>query len=427
MSSQFADEVQFEVKAGDGGNGGISFRREKFVPKGGPDGGDGGDGGSVILFADHNENTLSALAHRKSYVATPGAYGTKQKSSGKDAPDLILKVPVGTQVFEVNPDKPKAKPVLLADLYQPGQTVIAAKGGAGGFGNHRFARASFQVPKFAELGEPGEQRTVLLKLKILADVGLVGLPNVGKSTLLSVVSNARPKIADYEFTTLSPNLGIVKLNDTSFMVADIPGLIEGASKGKGLGFQFLRHVERTRLLVHLLDGTRPNPKQDFTAINKELSTYDKVLGARPQMVVINKADLLSDDQIKKLQKETFKKYPVFFISAVTNKGVRELVGEIAKTLQQLPASKDDNVGKIFTYGDLTDTRFEVMKKGRKFIVTGAKQERLITKTDLENPQGFGRMLKVLNRMGVIAELKKIGAKPGNIIQIGKKEFEFEEV
>lgn len=427
MSSQFADEVQFEVKAGDGGNGAISFRREKFVAKGGPDGGDGGDGGSVILQADHNENTLSDLSHRKSYAAQAGVAGAKQKSSGKTGVDLILKVPVGTQVFEVDPAKPKSKPVLLADLYNEGQQFIAAQGGAGGFGNHRFARPSFQVPKFAELGEPGEEKTILLKLKILADVGLIGLPNVGKSTLLSVISNARPKIANYEFTTLAPNLGIVKLNDTNFMAADIPGLIEGASKGKGLGFQFLRHVERTRLLVHILDGTRPDPKSDFTTINKELASYDKTLASRPQIVVINKLELLSPEQIKKLQKIKFKDFPTHFISAATNEGVRELVGEIAKTLQKLPVKKDEAVGKVFTFADLANTRFEVSKKGRKFLVAGAKQERLLIKTDLENPQAVGRMLKVLNRMGVLAELKKIGAKPGDLVTIGNKQFEFEEV
>jgi GTP-binding protein len=229
-----------------------------------------------------------------------------------------------------------------------------------------------------------------------------------------------------------PNLGIVKLNDTSFMVADIPGLIEGASSGKGLGFQFLRHVERTRLLVHLLDGTRENPKDDFLKINKELATYDKDLAARPQIIVINKTELLTDKQKEKLQKTKFttrihKSLPVFFISAVTNEGVRELVGEIAQTLQKIPVHHEDLVAKVFTYADLDTTRFEVSKKGRRFVVTGSKQERLLTKTDLENPQAVGRMLKVLNRMGVLAELKKIGARPGDIVQIGSKEFEFDEV
>lgn len=427
MSNQFADEVQFDVKAGDGGNGAISFRHEKFVDKGGPDGGDGGDGGSVILVADHNTNTLSDLSHKKLYKAEAGDAGRGQKSSGKTAPDLLIKVPVGTQVLEVDPSKPK-QPILMADLYKDGQKFIVAKGGAGGYGNYRFSRPSFQTPKFAELGEPGEEKTVLLKLKVLADVGLIGLPNVGKSTLLSVISNARPKIADYEFTTLAPNLGIVKMNDSSFMVADIPGLIEGASKGKGLGFQFLRHVERTRLLVHILDGTRPDPKADFTAINKELKTYDKTLASRPQIIVVNKSELLDEPTKTKLNKIKFPaQYPLFYISAGTNQGVRELVGEIAQTLQGLPVIQGENVGKVFTFSDVDNSRFEVIKKGKKFIVTGSKQERLLIKTDLDNPQAFGRMLKVLNRMGVLAELKKAGAKFGDLVVVGKKEFEFEEV
>lgn len=427
MSTQFADEVKFEVKAGDGGNGAISFRREKFVAKGGPDGGDGGNGGSVVLVADHNENTLSDLARRKNYAAEPGTNGSKQKSSGKAGNDLLLKVPVGTQVFEMDPEKPKAKPVLMHDLAKAGDRYVVAKGGAGGFGNHRFSRPSFQTPRFAELGEPGEERMVLLKLKVLADVGVIGLPNVGKSTLLSVISNARPKIANYEFTTLVPNLGIVHMNDANFMVADIPGLIEGASKGKGLGFQFLRHVERTRLLVHVLDGTRPDVKKDFSGINKELASYDKQLAGRPQIIVINKIEMLDGPQFTKIKKIKFKDFPIFYISAQNHTGTKELVGEIAKTLQQLKKTEPAAALKTFTLADVINERFEVTKKGRKFTVTGPKQVRLLIKTDLENPESVGRMFKVLNRMGVLAELKKAGARPGDLVKIGKKEFEFESI
>jgi len=432
MSNQFADEVSFEVKAGDGGNGAISFRREKFVSKGGPDGGDGGDGGSVILVATHNLNTLSKLSFKKKYSAEPGVPGRKQKSSGKKGEDLRLQVPVGTQVYDIEPDKPRSKPLLIADLSQDGQEFVVAAGGAGGYGNYRFARASFQTPAFAELGEPGEERTVTLKLKILADVGLIGLPNVGKSTLLSVISNARPKIADYEFTTLTPNLGIVNLKDTSFMVADIPGLIEGASGGKGLGSQFLRHIERTRILVHVLDGIRADIKGDFKAINKELSTYDKQLAGRPQIVAINKIELLTEDQLKALKKLKFtttklKDIPVYFISAATHQNVQPLLLEVARQLQALPIDTSDPIGKVFTFADTVTARFEVSKKGKKYFVTGPKQEKLITRTDLENAQALGRMLKVFNRMGVLAELKKIGAKPGDIVQIAKKEFEYENI
>ncbi|RLC37568.1 hypothetical protein DRH29_01735 [candidate division Kazan bacterium] len=438
--SSFADEVSFEIIAGRGGDGAVSFRREKFVARGGPDGGDGGDGGDIIIRADHNLNTLADLTRKKTYKAQNGEGGKKKKSAGKAGKDLIIKVPVGTQIFErvsrraggspARREKVKGekKEFLIADLDESGDEFLAAKGGEGGMGNARFARASFQTPRFAELGEPGEEREVVLKLKIVADVGLIGMPSVGKSTLLSVISNARPKIADYHFTTLIPNLGIVRLKDTSFIVADVPGLIEGASQGKGLGIRFLKHVERTKLLVHILDATSENPKKDFQKINSEMKKYDKMLGQKPQLVVFNKIDVATEEQLKKIKKIKFRNFPAFYISAATHKNVQNLVNNIASTLPKVEhKTKADEIFKIFTLRDLPYVRFEVVKKRGYFEVKGPRQERLATKTDVNNPQALARFYKVLKRMGVLGALKKAGAKEGDKVRIGSKEFEFEEI
>jgi GTP-binding protein len=424
----FADETRFEVKAGDGGNGAVSFRHEKYVNKGGPDGGDGGDGGDIVLLATHNLNTLVDLARRKVYIADSGKAGAKQKSAGRAGEDLILKVPVGTQVFEVNDTGKKTEEFLIADLARDGETFILAKGGEGGYGNSHFARASFQSPRFAELGTPGEEREVVLKLKIVADVGLIGLPNVGKSTLLSVISNARPKIADYEFTTLVPNLGIARYKDKSIVVADIPGLIEGASTGKGLGIKFLRHIERTKMLVHLLDATKPNPKQAFTAINKELKAYSPELAKRPQIVVFNKLDSISDSELKQIKKLKFPVEDVVYISAITHANVEDLLQSILKHLPKASQIKQASSPlKIFTINDLPRMRFEVAKKSGQYLVKGPAQERLAIKTDFTNEQAVGRFWKVLKRMGVWGSLKKAGAKPGCIIKFGSVTTEFADI
>lgn len=426
--SSFADEVGFEIIAGRGGDGAVSFRREKFVARGGPDGGDGGNGGDIIFKANHNLNTLSDLTKKKTYKAENGIPGKKQKSAGHAGSNLIMPVPVGTQVFEIEIVKGKKKEFLIADLDEAGDEFLVAKGGEGGMGNARFARASFQTPRFAELGEPGEEKTIVLKLKIVADVGLIGMPSVGKSTLLSVISNARPKIADYHFTTLIPNLGIVKLRDTSFIVADIPGLIEGASKGKGLGTQFLKHIERTRLLVHMLDATSADPKADFKKINDEMKKFDKMLGKKSQIVVFNKIDIASEDQLDKIKKLKFSGRPVFYISAVAQKDVQSLINKIASTLPSVKhSSQADEIYKVFTLRDLPYVRFEVAKKRGFFVVSGPKQERLAMKTDMNNPQALARFYKVMNRMGVLGALKKAGAKEGDKVRIGKKEFEYEEI
>lgn len=428
MSTSFADEVRFEIRAGSGGDGAVAFRREKFIDRGGPDGGDGGDGGDVYIVADHNFNTLADLTRRKVFKAENGQAGKKKKAAGKAGQDLIIKVPVGTQVFEIERVGGKEREFLIADLDDSGDKFLVAKGGDGGYGNARFARAAFQTPRFAELGEPGEEREVVLKLKIVADVGLIGLPNVGKSTLLSVISNARPKIADYRFTTLIPNLGIVKLRDKSFVAADIPGLIEGASTGKGLGIQFLKHIERTKLLVHILDSTSLDPKADFTAINKEMKTYHKSLGTRPQIVVFNKIDVASQERLKELKKLRFGSKKVRFISAAAHQGTDELVKLIAATLPKIKhKTKADELFRVFTIRDLPYVRFEIEKKKGIFVVSGPRQERLAIRTDFKNPQALGRFYKVMKRMGVLGALKKAGAREGDRVKIGSKEFEFEEL
>ncbi len=425
----FADETKFEVKAGDGGNGAVSFRHEKYVNKGGPDGGDGGDGGNVVLVADHNLNTLVDLTRHKAYRADDGQVGRGQKSSGKSGEDLILRVPIGTQVFEMQEERKKMKEFLIADLAHDGEKFILAKGGEGGYGNAHFARASFQTPRFAELGTPGDERSIILRLKIVADIGLIGLPNVGKSTLLSVISNARPKIADYEFTTLIPNLGIAKYDDRTLVVADIPGLIEGASKGKGLGIQFLRHIERTKMLVHLLDATKPEPKKNFVAINRELKAYSPELARRPQIAVFNKLDAISLDDLKKLKKIKLPVEDVVYISAAAHTNVEDLLRSILKHLPKaLQIQRTNEPIKIFTINDLPRMRFEIItKRAHNFTVKGPVQERLAMKTDFENDQSVGRFWKVLKRMGVWGALKKAGAKKNDTIKIGSAQVEFEDL
>ncbi|HWP83264.1 MAG TPA: GTPase ObgE [Bacteroidota bacterium] len=327
---QFIDEATIYVQAGSGGNGCISFRREKFVPKGGPDGGNGGNGGSVIVKADKQLNTLLDFKYKKIYKAERGEHGRGKKQDGKWGRDIILKVPCGTIVRDAVTNE------ILADLTEQGTEVIVARGGKGGRGNAEFATSTNQAPRIAEPGTPGEERELILELKLLADVGLVGFPNVGKSTLISVISAAKPKIADYPFTTLTPNLGIVRIAPgKSFTVADIPGIIEGAHAGKGLGLQFLKHIERTRVLAFLVESTSEHPKEDFNILTNELKSYNPSLWKKPSMVVLTKTDLLDEADRKRLRKVSFgKTIPVFSISAATRQGIEELVQEMWKMLQK---------------------------------------------------------------------------------------------
>jgi len=433
----FADEVTISVKAGDGGNGLMSFRRDRHTAKGGPDGGDGGSGGSISLVADHNESSLAYFLRNRSIKAEHGGKGQANKSTGKSGDDLIVKVPVGTQIIETDIEKRKVKEYIIADLNQNGAKFLIAQGGKGGFGNARFARAAFQVPRFAELGEPGEDKEIVLRLKMIAEVGLIGLPNAGKSTLLSVISNAKPKIADYAFTTLVPNLGIVNFSGKRFLVADIPGLIAGAHRGKGLGIDFLKHVERTKLLLHLIDATLDDPKLQFKVINSELKKYSKDLAAKPQIIVFTKIDAITPALIKAIKKLKFASSPrgplargagrgeVFYISGVAHTGLPELLQEVVRQLRAIP---DPSVGiKVYTLKDLPLTRFEVGKLRGKFFVKGGKIEQLLIMTDINNEQALGRIYKIFKRMGVLAELRKIGAEEGDLVRIGQKTIEYKKV
>jgi GTP-binding protein len=337
----FIDRVKIKIKAGDGGNGVTAFRREKFVPRGGPSGGDGGTGGDVWLEADESLNTLLHLRYNPEHKAERGRHGEGSNRHGKDGANVIVKVPVGTQVFDTESGD------LLFDLTEPGQRVLAAKGGKGGWGNQHFATPTRRAPKFHYTGRPGDEKELQLELKLIADVGLVGFPNAGKSTLISVISAAKPKIADYPFTTLEPNLGVVDLGDfKTFVVADIPGLIEGASEGAGLGDRFLRHVERTKLMLHLVDVSSisgRDPVEDYEIINRELANYNEDLAARPQLVVATKLDALDEpERLKSLRERAKQDGKDFFeISAVTNQGTKELVSAVAKKLEEIKQMEID--------------------------------------------------------------------------------------
>jgi GTP-binding protein len=340
------DRAEIMVKAGDGGDGIVSFRREKFAPFGGPDGGDGGDGGDVIITADRSVSSLKEFRRRRQFRAADGRKGGSRNKHGRNGESLTLAVPTGTVVSyksQIGGDS------LIADLDQPGQSVVVAKGGKGGRGNARFARSTNQAPQFAEEGTEGEECSLLLELKLIADVGIIGYPNVGKSTLLATVSAARPKIASYPFTTLEPVLGMVELGNQSFVLAEIPGLVEGAHLGKGLGHDFLRHIVRTRGLIHLLDGSSPSPAEDMTQVNTELSLFDSALALKPQLVVVNKLDLPQVRARRDEIRESFKTIgtPVFFISAVSGEGIAELLAATAKMLQSALELKPVARKKVF--------------------------------------------------------------------------------
>lgn len=414
----FVDKVNVIVSAGDGGNGKMSFRREKFVDKGGPNGGDGGDGGDVILEASRNQNTLAAFRYQKEVRAEPGEPGGKTNMHGKNGKDLIVKVPVGTIATN-------AEGEVVADVTQDGQQEIIALGGKGGFGNAHFVSSRRQAPKFAEKGEPGERFELHFELKMIADVGLVGLPNAGKSTLLSKLSNARPEIADYPFTTLIPNLGVVDIDkSTSVLVADIPGLIEGASDGKGLGHDFLKHVERTAVIMHLIDAYSDDPAVAYKTIRGELKAYSKDLIKRPEVVVLTKVEGLDDemvaDLIKQIRKAAGRKANIFAISSQSGQGIKELLYEVKSIVKQV----HQNVEVIETKESIplltiTDksAAWKVQKRSKSFVVTGPKIEQFARRTDFDNDQGIQRLRHIMKKMGILHELVRQGIEPEQIIQI----------
>ena len=422
----FTDYTKIIIKSGDGGNGAISFRREKYVAAGGPDGGDGGKGGDVYFVVDKDKNTLIDFRYNKKYKATNGENGSGAKCSGKSGDDIYIGVPIGTVLKDNETGK------VIADLSVPGQKELVLKGGRGGRGNQHFATSTRQVPRFAEDGEPGQEKEVILELKLLADVGLLGFPNVGKSTFLSTVTSARPKIANYQFTTLEPNLGVVKSKDgTSFVIADIPGIIEGASQGVGLGLKFLRHIERTRLLLHLIDVSGlegRNPVEDFNIINEELKSYSEKLANRKQIIVATKCDVPNQELLEQLENLAKEKNMEFFkISSVTGDGLEKLLDYVSSILKTLP--KEELVEKeekiVYTLEDDKDV-FTVTKEKGIFIVKGETAEKVIRRVNIEDNESLYYLHKKLRELGVEEELKKQGIQDGDIVKIANYELEWYE-
>ena len=429
----FYDHTKIFVKAGDGGNGSIHFRREKFAPLGGPDGGDGGKGGSVYIEATNDLNTLVDYRYRQHFKATPGEAGARQKMHGAAGEDITLKVPCGTVVRDGESGE------LIADLVEAGQNVMVARGGRGGLGNVHFATSTHQAPREAQNGEPGEERWLMLELRLIADVGLVGYPNAGKSTLLSVVTAAHPKIADYPFTTLTPNLGVVAVgqpgsgDEFGFVLADIPGLIEGAAQGVGLGHEFLRHVQRTRLLLHILDGASldRDPWQDFLTINKELHDYDELLATRPQVVVFNKMDLAeAQERWPELkEKAEAQGYPAFAISAAAHQGTEELMAFAAKRLLEIKRDEEERAASLVV-PDMDGTvlrpqpvdAFTVTKVDGVYIVSGKRVERTVSMTNQDSDESMDRLQVTLSKMGVTRALEEAGVKVGDRVRFGKVEL-----
>lgn len=426
----FVDQVKIYVKAGNGGDGMVAFRREKFVPNGGPAGGDGGKGADVVFVVDEGLRTLVDFRFKRIFKAEHGEHGMSKSMHGRGAEDLVVKVPQGTIVKDIDTGE------IIADLVAHGQRAVIAKAGRGGRGNKRFSTPANPAPELSENGEPGQERNVQLELKVLADVGLVGFPSVGKSTLLSVVSAARPKIAAYHFTTIVPNLGMVDAGDgRSFVMADLPGLIEGASQGVGLGHQFLRHIERTRVIVHVIDMSGSEgrvPYEDYMAINNELEQYNLRLMERPQIIVANKMDMPdAEENLNEFKTKIAEDIPVFPISAVTKTGLRELLLAIADKLETTPEfplneilEQEDEDTVLYKYV-AEEPDFEISREpDGTFVLSGAKIERLFTMTNFERDASISRFARQLRAMGVDEALRKRGAKDGDIVRLLDYEFEF---
>ena len=422
----FIDYAKIVIASGNGGNGAISFRREKYIANGGPDGGDGGKGGSVYFRVDLGLNTLVDFRYKKKYLAKNGEPGSGSRCNGKKGEDLYIDVPQGTVI------KDEATGKVLADLSKENQVECILEGGKGGKGNVHFATATRQIPNFAETGEPGTEKTIILELKMIADVGLVGYPNVGKSTLLSRMTLARPKVANYHFTTLEPSLGVVKLkNGASFVMADIPGLIEGASEGVGLGLKFLRHIERTRLLLHVIDvaGTEGrDPVEDFQKINEELKKYSEKVAKKMQVIAANKADVLQNEEnYKKLEKVAQKNgYEIFKISAVTGEGLDALFERIAVLLKQIPKEELEVIEEVTHYTLEEEPSWSIRKDGKVFVVEGKEIENVMRRVNFSDYESLGYFHMTLRKMGVDAALRKNGIKEGDTVRIFDWEFEYEE-
>ncbi len=421
----FIDRAKIYIKAGDGGNGAISFRREKYVPAGGPDGGDGGKGGDIVFEVDEGLRTLIDFRYRRKYIAGSGDNGGPAKRTGKSGEDLVIRVPPGTVIKDAETGR------ILADMVEPGQRTVVARGGKGGAGNWHFATPTRQIPNFAKPGDPGEEYTVELELKMVADVGLVGFPNAGKSTLLSKVTAARPKIADYPFTTLEPNLGVVRVDEgASFLLEDIPGLIEGAHRGVGLGFDFLRHVERCKMFLHIVDVAGVDgrdPVEDFEKINEELRLYDPKLAERYQVVAANKIDLpQGKENLERFTREVEAKgYKVFPISAASNTGVWQLMQYIAAKLDELPVVvplTDTDEEVVYTAKE--EEPFTVRREGNVFIVEGNWVDKLVKSVNFNSHESVQYFQRSLKTKGVIDALEELGINEGDTVRIYDIEFEY---
>ena len=420
----FADRATIYIRSGKGGDGHVSFRREKYVPDGGPDGGDGGKGGDVIFEVDEGQNTLGDYRHKRKYKAEDGQEGGKKRCHGADGADIILKVPEGTVIMEAESRK------VIADMSGDNRRQIVLRGGRGGKGNQHYATPTMQVPKYAQPGQPFQELEVLLELKVIADVGLVGFPNVGKSTFLSRVTNAKPKIANYHFTTLSPNLGVVDTENGGFIIADIPGLIEGASEGVGLGHEFLRHIERTRVLVHIVDAASTegrDPIDDIYKINKELEAYNPEIASRPQVIAANKTDAIyveegAEDPVERIRREFEPEgIKVFAISAVSGKGVKELLYEVYHMLQGLDQApvifeKEFDTSTLGVGANLPYT-IEINEDG-EYVVEGPRIEKMLGYTNLESEKGFVFFQKFMKSSGAIDRLEELGIEEGDTVRVG---------
>ncbi|MCF6463705.1 GTPase ObgE [Clostridium sp. Cult1] len=421
----FIDIAKINLKAGKGGDGAVAFRREKYEPAGGPYGGDGGDGGSIIIQGDEGIRTLMDFRYKRSYKAENGENGRTKKQFGKRGQDLVLRVPVGTLIKDGDTEK------VIVDIKEHNQKFIIAKGGKGGKGNAKFATPTRQAPRFAEPGTKGEEKTIILELKLLADVGLIGFPNVGKSTILSILSEAKPKIANYHFTTLKPNLGVVRVDDEqSFVIADIPGLIEGAHEGAGLGHDFLRHVERTKLLVHVLDSSGiegRNPIEDFYKINEELTRYNPKLKDKDQIIVTNKIDLSESENWLNKIKEEFEPlgYKVFPLSAATKEGINRLKYGIWEALKDIETEYETFDEKIdITVTGPTEDTIIVKKENGQYIVEGSFIERLLYSTNFDNHDSLRYFQNTIRKRGVVDKLKELGIEEKDSVFICGYEFEF---
>ena len=419
---QFIDKVKLRLKAGDGGNGIVAFKREKYNPLGGPDGGDGGSGGSIIFEVDTNKSTLLDLRYSKMIKAQNGENGKTNNMYGASAEDVVVKVPLGTIVKDLDLDE------VIADLNTPDAREVICQGGRGGKGNHHFKSSRNNAPDYATLGTPGEDRNVLVELKLLADVGLVGLPSVGKSTLLSVVSNARPEIADYPFTTLKPQLGMVKVGDSSFVMADLPGLIEGASEGKGLGHEFLKHIERCRVIIHVLDMGREDPIHDYEVINEELRKYPGNLELRPQIVLANKMDMDNAEENLKNFKEKYPELEVFEAITLINEGLRPVLyraKDLLKEVPQFPLYDPEKADTKVVYKYEEEVPFEIYKEGNGiWRVEGEKVERLFRNTNFADDDSVLRFSRALSRMKLDEALREKGCMDGDQVFIEDYSFDF---